>query len=101
MVNPIKPSEAIQKKHEGIPAFVIEAFNEVIVANITDNGHATFTQDEVLKVVMEKGRIGSNEIFKKGWLDVEPLFRKAGWKVVFDKPGYNESYKANFTFRKD
>jgi hypothetical protein len=31
-------------------------------------------------------------------MDFEPFYEKAGWKVVYDKPGYCESYAANFTF---
>lgn len=99
-VKPISPEDAVKKKQEAIPAFVIQAFNEVIIANISDSGYANFKQDEVLRVVMSKGGVSSKEVFEKGWLDVEPIFRKAGWKVDYDKPGYNESYSANFTFRK-
>jgi hypothetical protein len=38
------------------------------------------------------------EIFHRGWLDVEDAYRAEGWTVVYDKPGYNESYAASFTF---
>jgi hypothetical protein len=39
-------------------------------------------------------------IFSKGYLNFEELYEAQGWKVVYDKPAYNESYKANFTFIK-
>jgi len=39
-------------------------------------------------------------MYDKGWMDVEDAYRKAGWDVDFDKPGYNETYEANFTFSK-
>jgi hypothetical protein len=42
--------------------------------------------------------LNRNEIFKKGWLDVEEIYGKAGWKVEYDKPGYNEDYAAHFIF---
>ncbi len=32
------------------------------------------------------------------WLNVEELYRAQGWTVTYDKPGYNESYPATFTF---
>lgn len=32
-------------------------------------------------------------------LDVEDVYRAAGWEVTYDKPGYNETYDATFTFR--
>lgn len=45
-------------------------------------------------------RIDRQEIFDNCWLDVEDIFEEVGWKVVYDKPGYNESYPANFEFTK-
>ncbi len=85
---------------------------------ITDywNGtYSSFTQDNVVtrilaamvrKQVNESFRKGTGEsvdelrkqLFEKGWLDVEPIFKKAGWDVEYDKPGYNESYPATFKF---
>jgi hypothetical protein len=37
-------------------------------------------------------------IYANRWMDVEPVYRKAGWKVDYDRPGYNESYEAHYTF---
>ena len=37
---------------------------------------------------------------KAGWLDVEGIYRKAGWDVEYDSPGYCEDYPATFKFRK-
>ena len=31
---------------------------------------------------------------------IEPLYREKGWNVEYDKPGYNEFYKARFIFKK-
>jgi hypothetical protein len=31
-------------------------------------------------------------------LDIEPIYREAGWIVEYDKPAYCENYDANFTF---
>ena len=34
-------------------------------------------------------------------MDIEPVFEQAGWKVDFDRPGYNEGpYDAYFQFTK-
>ena len=38
------------------------------------------------------------EIYDKNWLDVEDVYESAGWKVEYDKPGYNENYEPTFTF---
>jgi hypothetical protein len=40
------------------------------------------------------------EVFSKHYLDFEDVYRKQGWKVYFDRPGFNESYTATFTFSK-
>ena len=40
------------------------------------------------------------KVFKNKWLDVEEVYRKAGWKVEYDKPGYCEDYEAYFVFEK-
>ena len=37
-------------------------------------------------------------IFDNNWLDIEPTYRKAGWKVIYDGPAYCENYPATFTF---
>jgi hypothetical protein len=39
-------------------------------------------------------------MFNKHWFDIEDIYRKAGWAVEFDKPGYNESYESFFVFKK-
>ncbi|MDG1949717.1 MAG: hypothetical protein P8J32_02740 [bacterium] len=40
------------------------------------------------------------KVFDEKRLDIEPAFEKDGWKVVYDKPGYNESGNAYFVFSK-
>jgi hypothetical protein len=92
----IRPSEVAKAKRNSMPAAVIESFNELIVENFC-NGSATVTQPDVVKRMIEKG-LTSSDIFKNGWLDVEGIFEAGGWEVNYDKPGYNESYEANFTF---
>ncbi len=93
-VQPIRPSEVAKQKKASFPDAVFEAFNEAIAANWV-NGSSSFTQDEVVKLMVSKGL---KNIFNNGWLNVEEVYEKAGWKVEYDSPGYNESYSASFTF---
>lgn len=95
-VKPLTPGDVAKQKGESFPDAVLEAFNETIAANCVD-GYATFTVDEVVKLMVKKG-LKRDQIFARHWLDVEDIYRKAGWKVVFDQPGYNESYQACFAF---
>ena len=100
----ITPDEAKKKKKEylesasWIPKLVIESFDELIVENLR-GGTSHFTQDDVIKRIRSKsGAPSRNTLFDKHHLDVEPYYRKAGWKVVFDQPAYCENFEANFTF---
>ena len=96
---PITPGQARSVKKTSIPNKVIASFNELI--GQTWNGdEAKFKQDDVVSLIIKKMKgISHEKIFKNGWLDVEEIYRQAGWKVEYDKPGFNETYPATFTFR--
>ena len=106
MVKPIKPSEVV--KEVNIPDFIIEAVNKLIKEKW--NGfEAKIYQDDILEIVAvrqkdpdaeDDGRPTREEVFKNHWLDIEDLYRKQGWNVVYDKPAYCETYKAYFIFSK-
>ena len=98
-VKPIKPTEVVKAKQTVFPDEVIEAFNELIVKDFR-NGSAIVKQDEVTALICSKMNIHSQEVCDNHWLDVEDVFRKAGWRVEYDSPAYNESYPATFTFTK-
>ncbi len=102
----IKPNEVEAEQEASIPEEVFEAFNDLIVKNMR-GGWATVMQPDVVQLIKAKfdarndGRkVTSEEIFSQHWLDVEQHYHKAGWTVEYDKPAYNESYEASFTFKK-
>lgn len=100
MVEAIKPKEIALAKSRYFPDFVLQAFNELIAEKFT-NGSATVKQCDVIARMVKLAaseEVSRNTIFANGWLNVEEIYREAGWKVVYDKPGYNESYDANFKF---
>lgn len=103
MIKPITPSDAQKAKSRIIPDFVIEAFNNKIVQSIDSRNYAKVLQNSVIGEIMYCANernidVSREEIFAKGWLDVEQLFRDNGWTVSYDKPGYNEFYEAYFEF---
>ena len=98
-IKPISPN----KIEQYIPDFVIQAANECIQYHYkaaTKSSH--FTQNELIKYILKhisKDKdITRDTLFRNNWLDIEPIYRKQGWEVEYDQPGYCESYAANFTF---
>lgn len=114
-IKPITPQEATAKASSNIPDTIIASFNEMIAENLS-GGSARFTQDAVIKRILSNLKVegesfsantrphwctaGRGDLFQNNWLDVEPIFEAAGWKVEYDKPAYCESYDAFFVFRK-
>lgn len=96
-VKPITPNEVSVK---AIPEAVIEAFNKLIMIKF-DGSQSHIKQKEAVSAIMKNMKLkDSKKIFDNHWLDVEPIFRKAGWKVTFDNPGFNETYEPSFIFKK-
>ena len=95
---PITPKEVDTLKATNIPSEVFEAFNELIVENY-DGESSSFTEKKAAARIVTKG-IALKLLYNNHWLDIEPFYEKAGWIVDYDKPGFNESYPATFTFTK-
>lgn len=100
-IKPITPAEVYNKP---IPDEIIAAFNALIIKNCSLRS-ATVYQNEALKLALKNfkdagKKVTSQQIFDNNWLDVESTFKKAGWKVTYDKPAYNEEYEAFFVFKK-
>ena len=111
-IRPIEPKEVIDKKVNIIPEEVIEAFNELIAQNYSE-GYATVLQKDAERLMIAKGLdrlitiekgeekvVDKSIIYKNHWMDVEGIYRKAGWKVEYDKPvGYaGETFEPYFRF---
>ena len=99
---PIKPEEVGKKKQSMIPNEVIEAFNFFIAKKW--NGYSSkFKQSEVISKIlslMGKDSGDSGFLFDNYYLDIDEVYIEQGWKVSYDRPGFNESYPATFTFTK-
>lgn len=99
MTKPIRPDEIAHAKETTIPEQVFEAFNELIAEKFV-NGYANVRQNDVMIRILEKmPNTTRREVFDRGWLNVEEAYEAQGWRVAYDKPGYNETYEAYFTFR--
>lgn len=103
MVKPISPKDVVTAKQESLPDQVMEAFNELIAENWKES-HSKFKQKEVLmriKIKFQSTTMTEDQILDNNWLDVEEVYRKAGWNVIYDSPAYNESYEPTFEFSKE
>lgn len=97
---PITPKEAFEEQAESIPPQVYDVVNEFIKQRSSDNP-ITINQDEVMEGILAKfPDMTRAEVFKKRWLDFEAAYKKAGWRVEYDKPGYNETYVGFWEFRR-
>lgn len=98
-IKPIKPSEVTQH----IPGWIIRGTNDCILEHYRELAKEShFTQDELINSCLKYApdeNITRGTIFDNGWLDIEPLYRKEGWIVEYDKPAYCENYPASFTFK--
>jgi hypothetical protein len=85
MVKPITPDSVVEKKEQIMPDFVIEAFNTIIAKNYS-SGYARFDKDEAIEAIIKASgnEATRSRIFDEKWLDVEDIYRQAGWKVSYD-----------------
>jgi len=100
---PIKPGEVSALKKEMLPGYVMEAFNQCIAVGYDGHSAKVYQGEVVARILTLAGLAGDNDltrddVYERGYLDVEPIYRAEGWDVHYNKPGYNESYEASFLF---
>ena len=96
-VKPISPDAV---SGPAIPDEVFTAFNTLILKNFRKNEALIYQKDAIKEIRKNLPSTTAEEIFENGWLDVEVYYRQIGWKVEYDKPGWNEDYEPRFTFSK-
>ena len=102
---PITVEEIDEVFVTSIPDVIIDAFNTLILKHYSPiTKDSVVKQEEVLTLVCgdEEGKFKRDEVFSHHWLDVEDIFREAGWVVKYDKPCYiaGENYEPYFEFQK-
>lgn len=100
MVKPITPEEVQDKKNDTIPSEVVEAFNELIVENWSKVQARVTQRAAVVRIKKKLPAIPLNDLYENNWLDVEALYRKAGWKVSYESPSMDESFEPYYIFSK-
>ena len=89
---------------------VVEKCVDTLLTQLWDGSSAKIFQDDLIALIMkEKGfqdstilgyRAERQKLFDEHHLDFEPLYRANGWSVYYDKPAYNETYRASWEFSK-
>ena len=98
-VKPISPKDVTDNLDKIIPESIIEAVNNLIKKEFRGN-EVTILQTDIIKEARRIDKdLTEKKIFDNKWIDFEPIFRKAGWIVEYNSPGYCESYPETFTFR--
>ena len=99
-MKPITPQQALDNVEKSFPSFVFEAVNNCINQHCFGKSSFTIKQNVIMDEILKLAPEGTTrqEVFDKHWLDFEDAYRKTGWIVNYDKPGYDESYEAFFKF---
>ncbi len=101
-IKPITIDEVEKQFVEAIPDIIIKVVNNLIVKHWEPLNHkAVVKQNEILdEVIVLDETLTHSKIFDNHWLDIEPIYRKIGWNVVYNKPPYYEDWEAYFVFSK-
>jgi hypothetical protein len=97
LVTPIRPQDVVSTKLTIFPDKVIETWNKMIATHYSGKS-SHISQREIVDKLADVMNVNETEILKRGWLDIEDIYRKVGWKVDYDKPGFNETYEPTFIF---
>ena len=99
MVKPISPDEVVGQKLKDFPDIVMETWNSMIAQKFS-NGSATILLKHIRDALAVATGKTPHQVRELGYLDVENIYRKAGWSVYYDQPAYNETYDAFYIFKK-
>lgn len=104
-VRPLTPKQVREMHEKTIPEEIIFAINRILAkAGSKPQIQVIIDQNEIIEqatnLMKSNGKtVNRDDFFTNHWLDFEPIFRKAGWKVEFVKPSHNESFTAYWTFK--
>lgn len=100
MVEIITPDEVRKSRKDYIPEVIFKEINKLLIVENFDGVESKVYQEDIInRVCTGETGLTSSKIFEKHYLDIEDIYKDAGWKVTYDKPGYCETYKAYFIFR--
>lgn len=98
-MKPLSPKEVIENKQ--FDSRIIEVVNSFLIKRYVKGSSCTIKLKEIENELRSKYEdININELYENKQFDFEDEFRKVGWAVVYDNPGWNETYDSFFRFSK-
>lgn len=94
---PITPDEVIARRTDNYPPGAMKVINDLVAEN-WDGTEARVSIQEVIDTLARNGFGTQDEQRRKHLWDFEPTFEAAGWRCVFEKPGFNETGFRGFIF---
>lgn len=87
----ITPAEAhMSAEWREFPDFVVDAFNGCIQDSHSQGTVQVMQEEVIMRMMSLNPELKRQEIFDKHYLDVENLYRRAGWTVTYIKPAYSD-----------
>lgn len=96
MVEAFTPEQAKLAHQANLPDEVTKVVNGFLSLR-AERSRIVITQKEVVAALVLAG-FDTKTIDDNNMLDFEGSYEASGWKVEYDKPGYNESYEAFWIF---
>ena len=98
-MEPLTPQQLQETYGSKVPDVVIECVNELLARQLGSESQKRFViYQKVLVSMLEEKGVKSLDIFNHKYLDFEPTFRRAGWKVTYDKAHYSENRDSEWVF---
>lgn len=97
---PITPNEVLENRIYKIHPSIIKIVNDILSQRFTHkDSSVVIKQKEIVDKFQELHPDFSREkLYDEKHMDFEYEFRKFGWDVAYDRPGYNENYEAFYKF---
>jgi hypothetical protein len=93
---PVRPDEI--RSQQALPTIVYAIVNKLLAQHYDSNSRtAVITQKSIVEA-LERTGLTPSQIYDGDYLNFEDHYRAHGWDVEYDKPGYNETYEAFFSF---